>query len=235
MISRVTSISSRSARPASRSARSRSSIRPPRPVRGCATRPSSKGSATRSIRASAATLALIAAYERSIPWMRAGADTPLGARIALWGGREVVALVVVSLAAGTATMPYVAFHFHRLGPYGVLANLMAMPIVSIWVMPAGLLALLALAFGFDARLGKLMGLGIEWMIWVALFVAGLPGAVGRMTAFGTGPLLLCSAGLVVLCLLRSPLRWAGAIGIIAATLCAMRVPRPDVYVADRGD
>src|SRR3954451_5603986 len=85
----------------------------------------------------AATLALIAAYERSIPWMRAGADSPLGARVALWGGREVVALVVVSLAAGTATMPYVGFHFHRLGPYGVLANLMAMPIVSIWVMPSG--------------------------------------------------------------------------------------------------
>ncbi len=183
----------------------------------------------------AATLALIAAYERSIPWMHAGAGTPFGARVALWGGREIAALIVVSLAAGTATMPYVAFHFHRLGPYGVLANLMAMPIVSIWVMPAGLLALVAMPFGFDAPLWKLMGLGIDWMIWVALFVAGLPGAVGRMTAFGTGPLLLCSAGLVVLCLLRSPLRWLGAAGIAAAAFWAMRVPSPDVYVADRGD
>ncbi|TMJ04443.1 MAG: ComEC family competence protein [Alphaproteobacteria bacterium] len=183
----------------------------------------------------AATLALIAAYERSIPWLRAGADTPLGARIALWGGREAVALIVVSLAAGTATMPYVAFHFHRLGPYGVLANLMAMPIVSVWVMPAGLLALLALPFGFDAPLWKLMGLGIDWMIWVALFVASLSGAVGRMTAFGTGPLLLCTAGLVVLCLLRSPLRWSGAVTIVVAALWAVRVPLPDAYVADRGD
>src|SRR5207237_7782646 len=75
----------------------------------------------------AATLALIAAYERGIPWMTAGADTPLGARAALWGGREIVALIVVSLAAGTATLPYVGYHFHRLGPYGVLANLLAMP------------------------------------------------------------------------------------------------------------
>ena len=30
----------------------------------------------------------------------------------------------------------------------------------------------------------LMGLGIDWMITVALFVASLPGAVGRITAFG---------------------------------------------------
>jgi competence protein ComEC len=183
----------------------------------------------------AATLALISAYERGIPWMQAGADTPRGARIALWGGREIVTLIVVSLAAGTATMPYVGYHFHRLGPYGVVANLLAMPIVSALVMPAGLLALVAMPFGFDAPLWRLMGLGIDWMVWVAQFVAGLPGAVGRITAFGTGPLLVCTVGLLLLCLLRSPLRWAGGAIILAASVWAFRVPVPDVYVGNRGD
>src|ERR1051325_6877325 len=105
----------------------------------------------------AATLALISAYERGIPWMQAGADTPRGARIALWGGREIVTLIIVSLAAGTATMPYVGYHFHRLGPYGVLANLLAMPIVSALVMPMGILGLIAVPFGFDAPLWRLLG------------------------------------------------------------------------------
>jgi competence protein ComEC len=183
----------------------------------------------------AATLALIAAYERGLPWAVAGADTSVGARVALWGGREVVALILASLVAGLATTPYAAYHFHRLAPYGVLANLLAMPIVSVWVMPAGLLALIALPFGFDAPLWKLMGLGIDWMITVALFVANLPGAVGRVTAFGTGPLLLCTLGLVLLGLLRSPLRWSGAVVVLGASVWAFRVPVPDVYVADRGD
>jgi hypothetical protein len=49
----------------------------------------------------------------------------------------------------------------------VLANLLAMPIVPAWVMLAGFLALLALPFGFDAPLWKLMGVGIQWMIAVA--------------------------------------------------------------------
>jgi competence protein ComEC len=183
----------------------------------------------------AATLALISAYERGIPWMRSGADTSRGARVALWGGREIVALIVVSLAAGTATMPYVGYHFHRLGPYGVVANLLAMPIVSAWVMPAGLLALVAMPFGLDAPLWRLMGVGIDWMVWVAQFVASFPGAVGRIVAFTTGPLLLCTAGLLVLCLLRSPLRWAGTVAILAASLWAFGAPVPDVYVGDRGD
>jgi competence protein ComEC len=183
----------------------------------------------------AATLALISAYERGIPWMQAGADTPRGARIALWGGREIATMIIVSLAAGCATMPYVGYHFHRLGPYGVIANVLAMPIVSVLVMPAGLLAIVAIPFGLDGPLWRLMGLGIDWMIWVSQFVAGLPGAVGRIVAFGTGPLVLCTAGLLLLCLLRSPLRWAGAAVIAVAAFLAFRAPMPDVYVGNRGD
>src|SRR6185312_12150072 len=134
----------------------------------------------------AATLALIAGYERGLPWMMAGADTALGARVALWGGREIVSLITASTVAGFATTLYAAYHFHRLAPYGTLANLLAMPVVSAWVMPMGLVALLAMPFGFDAICWQLMGKGIEWMDAVALWVASLPGAIGRMPAFGAG-------------------------------------------------
>ena len=182
----------------------------------------------------AATLALVAGYQQGLPWMTAGAETPLGARIALWGGREIVGLVVVSLLAGTATTAYAAYHFHRLAPYGVLANLLAMPVVSIWVMPAGILGLLAMPFGLDGHCWRLMGEGIGWMIAVALWVTSLPGAIGRMAAFGVGPLLLCSAGLVVLCLLKTWLRLIGAILIGCAVVWAIRTPQPDVRVAADG-
>ncbi len=182
----------------------------------------------------AATLALVAGYQQGLPWMTAGAETPLGARIALWGGREIVGLVIVSLLAGTATMPYAAYHFHRLAPYGVLANLLAMPVVSIWVMPAGILGLLAMPFGLDGFCWRLMGDGIGWMIAVALWVTSLPGAIGRMAAFGTGPLLLCTAGLVVLCLFKTSLRLIGAFLIGCAVVWAIRTPQPDVRIAADG-
>jgi competence protein ComEC len=182
----------------------------------------------------AATLALIAVYERGLPWTTAGADTSLGARAALWGGREIVSLIMASLVAGLATTPYAAYHFHRLAPYGVLANLLAMPIVSAWVMPAGLLGLIAIPFGFDGALWRLMAGGIDWMITVATWVANLPGAVGRVHAFGTGPLLVGTAGIIVVCLLKTPLRFAGVIVGLIACLWAISTPRPDVLVAADG-
>src|SRR5207237_917533 len=90
--------------------------------------------------------------------------------IALLGGREIVGMVLISLLAGFATTLYTAYHFHRLTPYGVIANFLAMPVVSIWVMPMGMAGVLAMPFGFDGFCWRMMGEGIEWMIAVALWV-----------------------------------------------------------------
>jgi competence protein ComEC len=179
----------------------------------------------------AATLALIAAYERGLPWLSAAPKTPYAARIVLWGGREIIGLVVVSLVAGAASTLYAAYHFHRLAPYGLIANLLAMPIVSVWVMPTGLLGLIAIPFGFDAVFWRMMGAGVEWMMIVAQWVANLPGAVGQISAFGTGALLIASLGLVTLCLLRTPLRWGGVLLIGLGLLAAWRAPLPDILVS----
>ena len=181
----------------------------------------------------AATLALVAAYQYGLPW-RAHKDSSLGMRVALWGAREVFGLLLASLVAGFATTPYAAYHFHRLAPYGTVANLLAMPVVSVLVMPMGILALLAMPFGFDAPFWRLMSAGIDWMNGVALWVTSLPGAVGRLHAFGTGPLLVGTAGILLVCLLRTPLRWGGAVLVVSGSLCAVVSPQPDVLIAGDG-
>ncbi|MBV8578478.1 MAG: ComEC family competence protein, partial [Acetobacteraceae bacterium] len=183
----------------------------------------------------AATLALVAAYQGGGPWASGGKPGSMAAQAASWGLKEVTTLVLASLVAGLATTPYAAFHFHRLAPYGVLANLLAMPIVSVLVMPAGLLALAAMPFGFDGPLWRGMGQGIEWMDAIALWVASLPGAVGRIPAFGIGALLIATAGLCLICLLRTRLRWAGVVLILVAILMALREPQPDVLISANAD
>lgn len=182
----------------------------------------------------AATLALVAGYQHGLPWMSGGGRTRLAAKIALWGGREIAGLLLVSLLAGTATIPFIAYHFHRISPYGVIANLIAMPAVSVWVMPAGIFGVMSMPLGLDGFWWGLMGHGIDWMISIAQWVTSFPGALGRVAAFGTGPLLLCSAGLVVLCLLKTPLRFIGAFLIGGAVVLMVRTPQPDVMIAADG-
>jgi competence protein ComEC len=182
----------------------------------------------------AATLGLVALVQMGMPRLFASPDNSATARAALWGGREIAMLALASLVAGLATTPYAAFHFHRVTPYGVLANLAAMPVVSAVVMPAGLLGLVAMPFGFDGVFWWIMGAGIDWMIAVTQWVAGLPGAIGRMAAFGIGPVIAASAGIILLGLLRTPLRWSGAAVLLLAVIWAAAVPQPDVLISADG-
>jgi competence protein ComEC len=182
----------------------------------------------------AATLGLVALVQIGMPRLFASPDNSATAKVALWGGREIMTLTLASLVAGLATTPYAAFHFHRVTPYGVLANLAAMPVVSALVMPAGLLGLAAMPFGFDGVFWWLMGLGIDWMIAVTQWVANLPGAIGRMAAFGIGPLIASSIGIVLLGLLRTPLRWSGAAVLVLSIAWALAVPQPDVLISADG-
>ena len=182
----------------------------------------------------AATLGLVALVQIGMPRLFATAEHSATARVALWGGREVMVLLLASLVAGLATTPYAAFHFHRITPYGVVANLLAMPVVSAIVMPAGLIGLVAMPFGFDGICWWAMGLGIDWMISVTQWVAALPGAVGRLPAFGIGPLIAASCGIILLGLLRTPLRWSGVALVLLSAVWVARVPQPDILISADG-
>jgi competence protein ComEC len=180
----------------------------------------------------AATLAIVAMYDRFgremalPPAPRAGAV----ARTAAGAGRWLLLGMATSFVAGLATAPFVAFHFHRLAPFGVLANLLAMPLIAFVIMPAGLIAVLLIPFGFDAPLWIAMGWGIEGMLTIARWVAALPGAEGRVGAFGAGALLLAAAGLLLLTIPVSRLKLAGVPLLAAALVLALNVSRPDIYV-----
>jgi competence protein ComEC len=182
----------------------------------------------------AATLGLVAMVQIGMPRLFATPENSAVAKVALWGGRELMTLALASLIAGLATTPYAAFHFHRVTPYGLLANLAAMPVVSAIVMPAGMLGLIAMPFGFDGFFWWLMGIGIDWMIAVTVWVAALPGAIGRVTAFGVGPLIVSSLGIVLLGLLRTPLRWTGAALLVVSVVWALAIPQPDVLISGDG-
>ena len=63
---------------------------------------------------------------------------------------------------------------------------------------------------------------------------GLPGAYGRVNLFGTGPLLLATAGFLVIGLLKTPLRWSGSVAVVAAAIWAASTLRPDLLIAGDG-
>lgn len=185
----------------------------------------------------AATLALVAFYEQYVPLLTvppvpgSGAFAHFSERALRW----LFLGAATSLFAGLATAAYVAFHFQRVAPYSVVANLLAMPLISFVIMPAGLLSVLLLPFGYVALGWKIMGAGIEGVVKIAQWVASFPGADGRFAAFGAGTLLLATAGILLLALPVSRLRYAGVPVLAVALLLAVTAPRPDVLIDASGE
>jgi competence protein ComEC len=70
-------------------------------------------------------------------------------RGALWMGRAALGLVTTTLVASIATAPFSAYHFQNSNPYGLIGNALALPLVSLIVMPSAVLGVLAYPFGLD--------------------------------------------------------------------------------------
>lgn len=180
----------------------------------------------------AAVLALIAGYEALRPLLPAprggqGALAGLGRRAAL----VLLGLVLTSLLAGAATMPFGLHHFGRAQLYGMAANAVAVPLTSLLVMPAGMLALVLMPLGLDAWPLAVMGWGCQAVLAVARLVAAWPGAALPMRPIPAAGLLAASFGFLLLCLWRGRWRLLG-VPVIAAGLAAGAVIRPpDILVS----
>lgn len=173
----------------------------------------------------AATAALILVAG---PWAR------LQGRLPVWL-RPAVMLVVTSLVAGLATAPIAAANFGRMAHYGILANLLAVPMMGMVVMPAGVIAAVLAPLGLAAPALWAMGKGTEWVLAVSAWVAGLSGAQTVVVAPPAWVLPVLALGAIVAVLARGPVRLAGLAVLPVAALFWGQVERPALLIAPEGE
>lgn len=143
-------------------------------------------------------------------------------------------LSITSLVAGAATGGYAIIHFGRMAKYGFIGNLLAMPIFSLFVMPAALATLIMMPFGGEDIPLRIMGGALSVVLYVAETVAGWPGALTHIKGAPPWIIGLYSAGFVVLILGRLRLRMVG-LAVIALCFGIWAVqPRADMRVSDSG-
>src|SRR6185503_19595994 len=83
-----------------------------------------------------------------------------------------VGIATTSLIAGAATTLFSIYHFQQTSPLGIVGNLMALPLVGFVMMPAAMLSVLVMPFGFERPFLWIMGWSIDRMLDVAALVAG---------------------------------------------------------------
>jgi competence protein ComEC len=154
----------------------------------------------------------------------------LSARI----GRALLAMVATGLVVEITLIPIALYHFHRAGLYGVVANIIAIPLTTFVIMPLEAIALLLDIAGLGAPVWWLCGLSLNLLLALARLVANSSGAVALLAAMPPWALGLMVAGGVWLFLWTSRARFLGLVPILLGATAAAASPKPDLLVTGDG-
>lgn len=142
----------------------------------------------------------------------------------------LMGMAITSLLAAMATGPFGAYHFQTFNPFGLIGNMLALPFVSLVVMPAAVVGALLYPLGLDGLAWWIMGLATQPVLGVSSFVAGLQGSTKVIPAYGIGALLALAAALLLFTLLTTWLRWSGLVPLALGAALAATPDRPDILI-----
>lgn len=153
-----------------------------------------------------------------------------------WPGwlKGVSALVISSAVAGAATGPFGAAHFNQIASYGLIANLLSVPVMGSLIIPGAVLALLLWPLGLAGPVFYVLSLGLQWILGVAHRVASMPGAVDAVPSPPPGTLGVLSLAALFILLWRGRVRWLGVVPIALAFGAWTMTERPPLLISETG-
>jgi competence protein ComEC len=185
----------------------------------------------------AATAALIAGYAGWTQWRarRPRQRPPMNrstlARLARYGFILVTGSIATSVLAGGATSIFGAYHFQRISPLTLVANLATMPIIGVLIMPPAVAAVALMPLGLEWLPLKVMGLGLDLMLSITHWLATQSPADAVGIIPGTA-LILFATALAIGCFTTTRLRLL-ALPFVAAGIVSLAGRQvPDLYISE---
>lgn len=186
----------------------------------------------------AAVACLIAANQIWQDWQGRDRTGPPSSSALKRGGSTLLlaflGIIATTCVASLATAPFGAWHFHRINPLGIIGNALAIPLVSLIVMPSAVIGTLLLPFALDGPIWSLMGEGVRGMLFVANRVANLDFAILPVAQRSSVAFLLMTFAILLLTGLRTRLRWSAVPVVLGALLFARATPLPDIVIDAEG-
>jgi competence protein ComEC len=175
-----------------------------------------------------AIVALVVLYER---WRfhGGGEQGALRRMLTYLGG-----IAVMSIVASAASAVFAIYHFQQSAFYGMGANLLAVPIHDLWIMPWGIASYALMPFGLEALALKPMGWGISGMLGTARLFSAFPGAAGHFAAMPAAAFGLIVLGGLWFLLWTRRWRWLGMAPVAAGMVLAVTARQPDLLIAEDG-
>jgi len=171
-----------------------------------------------------AVLCLISGYEIYLRNQKIlGTSKGMFANVKLY----IFSNIYSSFLGSIVTAPFVIYHFYKFATYSILMNLLAVPLMSFFMMPLAILSLILIPLDVSDWSLKLLGIFVKIITDSAQIVVDLPVATintGYITDFS---MFIFTLGFFWICLWQTSWRYFGLV-IICISLCMMYLsPKPD--------
>ncbi len=175
-----------------------------------------------------AVYALVAFYEAYAGKLAHTAHRKGFFRTCIW---YLAGILLGDLVASLATTPLAIYHFHQVAIYTSLGNLLAGPIIGLWLMPNILLCLATLPFAIVSYPLQLLGFGIDLLNRITATVAALPNSLYPVSSLSFGGFIVIIIGGYWLCVWRQKWRLWGIVPIMFGVVSMFCGQQPDVVIA----
>lgn len=140
----------------------------------------------------------------------------------------ILANIYSSAIAGFATTPIVIYHFFISSNYGALSNLIAVPVMSFFMMPLAILSVILMPLNLDYYILKLLGVFIVNIITLARYISNLPGSVTYFGYITHSSVVIYMLGFFWLTLWQQSWRYLGWVIIAFSIFLMFLSPKPDL-------
>lgn len=178
----------------------------------------------------AAVTGLIGTYEyfKERSWnMYAKKDATWYKKIAVY----IAGSALSSLIASMATLPFIMHTFHRFSWHSIEANLIAIPLMSFWIMPLAILVVIGMPFGLHGFPLLVMSWGCEVLMKLAHTINSWPGTYVPVGVRSGWFMILILAGSFWWLIWTHRLRWIG----VPFVILAFFLPKKNIFLMASND
>jgi competence protein ComEC len=178
----------------------------------------------------AAVIGLIGTYEyfRERSWnLYAKKDAGWLKKSAVYLGGAALSSLIASLA----TLPFIMHTFHRFSWHSIEANLIAIPLMSFWIMPLAILVVISMPFGLHGIPLMIMSWGCQVLMKLAHTINSWPGTYIPVGVRSEWFMILILSGSFWWLIWTHRWRWLG----VPLVISAFFLPKKDIFLMVSND
>lgn len=143
-----------------------------------------------------------------------------------------VSIMISSVIASLATVPYTIYNFNYFSISGIVTNLIAIPLVTLIIIPLGIIYIFLILLNLEWVVIPIIERPIDSVLYVTNIIADIKYLIIPVHTFPVSSIVIITFGLLWICLWQQNWRFMGIFFIVIGIFLGVMYRTPDILVSN---